>query len=149
MQCVKCGEKNTKVVDSRSIENGKATRRRRKCEACDFRFSTFERIEITELVVTKNDGTTAPYSREKLSRGIWLSCGKLPITRDEIEKMIQDLEEKWFITKEITTQEIGEDVMNGLKYINKIAYIRFASVYREFKDIEDFQTEIQKIFTKK
>ena len=149
MQCIKCGEKNTKVVDSRAIENGKATRRRRKCENCDFRFSTFERIEITELIVTKNDGSTSPYSREKLSRGIWLSCGKLPITKSDIEKMIQELEEKWLIKKEITTQEIGENVMTALKYLNKIAYIRFASVYREFKDVEDFQTEIQKIFTKK
>jgi len=149
MQCVKCGEKNTKVVDSRSIESGKATRRRRKCEKCDFRFSTFERIEITELVVTKNDGTTSLYSREKLSRGIWLSCGKLKITREDIENMIRDLEEKWFLKKEITTKQIGENVMSSLKDLNKIAYIRFASVYREFKDIEDFQTEIQKIFTKK
>ena len=149
MQCPKCFEKNTKVVDSRSIEKGKATRRRRKCEQCDFRFSTFERIEITELVVTKNDGTTSLYSREKLSRGIWLSCGKLPITRKNIDKMIQELEEKWFAKKEITTKEIGEDVMTALKDLNTIAYIRFASVYREFKDVEDFQTEIQKIFTKK
>ncbi len=149
MQCVKCGEKNTKVVDSRSIENGKATRRRRKCESCDFRFSTFERIEITELVVTKNDGTTSLYSREKLSRGIWLSCGKLPITRNQIDRMIQELEERWFVKKEITTKEIGEDVMNALKQINEIAYIRFASVYREFRDVEDFQNEIQKIFQKK
>lgn len=149
MQCIKCGEKNTKVIDSRAIENGKATRRRRKCETCDFRFSTFERIEITELVVIKNNGTSSLYSREKLERGIWLSCGKLPITRSDIDKMIQDLEEKWFIKKEISTKEIGEDVMNGLKQINEIAYIRFASVYREFKDVEDFQSEIAKIFQKK
>ncbi len=149
MQCPKCGEKNTKVVDSRSIEQGKATRRRRKCEQCDFRFSTFERIEITELVVTKNDGTSSVYSREKLSRGIWLSCGKLPITRSDVNELIKNLEEKWFVKKEITTREIGEDVMDSLKDLNKIAYIRFASVYREFKDIEDFQTEIQNIFRKK
>lgn len=149
MQCPKCHEKNTKVIDSRSIEEGKATRRRRKCDTCDYRFSTFERLEITELIVLKNDGTSSLYSREKLERGIWLSCGKLPITRTHIDQMIQGLEEKWFTKKEIKTNEIGEDVMNGLKKINEIAYIRFASVYREFKDVEDFQTEIQKIFQKK
>lgn len=149
MQCPKCHEKNTKVVDSRSIEEGKATRRRRKCDTCGYRFSTFERLEITELIVLKNDGTSSLYSREKLQRGIWLSCGKLPITRAHIDQMIQGLEEKWFTKKEIKTSEIGEDVMNGLKKINEIAYIRFASVYREFKDVEDFQTEIQKIFQKK
>lgn len=89
------------------------------------------------------------YSREKLERGLWLSCGKLPITRIDIENMIARLEEKWFEKKEITAKEIGEDVMQSLKQLNEIAYIRFASVYREFHDIEDLQKEIQQIFTRR
>lgn len=148
MQCPKCHSENTKVVDSRTVDYGKATRRRRKCEDCKTRFTTFERIEITDLLVQKSDGTSELYSRDKLQRGVWLSCGKLPITREDIEEMILRLEEKWFLKKEITSQQIGEDVMLALKKINTIAYIRFASVYREFRDVEDFQKEIQKIFEK-
>lgn len=149
MQCAKCESEHTKVIDSRSIENGKVTRRRRKCSACDFRFTTFERIEITDLIIRKSDNTSELYSREKLERGIWLSCGKLNITRKDIEEMITKLEEKWFVKKEVSSQQIGEDVISGLKEVNEIAYIRFASVYRKFKDLEEFQQEIQKIFTKK
>lgn len=146
MQCPKCHSVHTKVVDSRSIENGKATRRRRRCQECDARFTTFERLEITELVVRKSDDTSELYSREKLDHGIWLSCGKLNITRKDIDEMIQSLEEGWFSHKEISSDQIGEDVMRGLRDINEIAYIRFASVYRKFRDVKDFQKEIQKIF---
>lgn len=149
MQCPKCQATDTKVLDSRTVEGGKATKRRRRCPICSARFTTFERLEITDLVVQKSNGMMEMYSREKLERGIWLSCGKLPITRNDVEGMIGRLEEKWFEKKEITAKEIGEDVMHGLKQLNEIAYIRFASVYREFHDIDDLQKEIQKIFHKK
>lgn len=149
MQCPQCASTATKVVDSRTIEDGKATRRRRKCEKCDYRFTTFERLELSMLIVQKSDGTSEPYSREKLERGIWLSCGKLPITHEDIDGMIARLQDIWMIKKNITTKQLGLDVMNALKNINDIAYIRFASVYREFRDVEDFQAEIQKIFEKK
>ena len=149
MQCPKCNCIQTKVIDSRSIEKGKTTRRRRQCTQCEVRFTTFERIEITDLVIRKSDNTSELYSREKLERGIWISCGKLHITRKDIDELITSLEEKWFARKEISSREIGEDVMNALKELNEIAYIRFASVYRDFKDVEDFLSEIQKTFTKK
>jgi len=149
MQCPKCDCVHTKVIDSRSIETGKVTRRRRKCISCEARFTTFERIEITDLIIRKSDNTSELYSREKLERGIWISCGKLNITRKDIDEMINTLEEKWFATKEISSQIIGEDVIDALKQLNEIAYIRFASVYRDFKDVEDFLAEIQKTFTKK
>ncbi len=145
MQCPKCQASDTKVLDSRVVEGGKATKRRRRCPICSSRFTTFERLEITDLVVQKSNGMMELYSREKLERGIWLSCGKLPITRGDVESMIGLLEEKWFEKKEIAAKEIGKDVMDALKKLNEIAYIRFASVYREFHDIEDLRKEIQKI----
>lgn len=148
MQCPKCQAMDTKVLDSRSVEGGKATKRRRRCPICSSRFTTFERLEITDLVVQKSNGMMELYSREKLERGIWLSCGKLPITRGDVESMIGNLEEKWFEKKEITAKEIGADVMDALKQLNEIAYIRFASVYREFHDLEDLQKEIQRLFKK-
>jgi transcriptional repressor NrdR len=127
------------------VEGGKATKRRRRCPICSSRFTTFERLEITDLIVQKSNGMMELYSREKLERGIWLSCGKLPITRGDVESMIGLLEEKWFEKKEIMAKEIGADVMAALKKLNEIAYIRFASVYREFHDIEDLRKEIQNI----
>lgn len=148
MLCPKCQSLSTKVLDSRNVEHGKSIRRRRQCTNCEYRFTTFERLEITDLIVRKSDNTSELYSREKLERGIWLSCGKLPITRNDIEEMVLKMEELFFTKKEITTHEIGEAVMNGLREINEIAYIRFASVYREFKDVDDFQKEISKIFKK-
>lgn len=149
MLCPKCSSSAIKVIDSRTVEGGKATRRRRLCEDCQRRFTTFERIEFSTLIVKKSNGNSEPYSREKLERGIWLSCGKLPITKEKIDEMLDMLQEKWFSDKEVTTDQIGQDVMEQLKGIHEIAYIRFASVYREFRDVEDFQEEIQKIFKKK
>jgi len=98
--------------------------------------------------VRKRDGTAEMYSREKLERGVWLSCGKRPVTQLDIESMISACEEQWFGKKEISSEQIGEDVMEGLRKLDTIAYIRFASVYREFRDVEDFQKEISKIFQK-
>jgi transcriptional repressor NrdR len=142
MECPKCKNADTKVVDSRSVEDGRAIRRRRRCEKCDYRFTTFERLELSDLIVKKSDGTGEPYSREKLERGIWLACGKRPVTPADVDALLSDCEEKWFGKKEITSHEIGEDVIEHLRGLDEIAYIRFASVYRDFRDINDFQKAI-------
>lgn len=104
---------------------------------------------MSELIVRKSDGMSEPYSREKLERGIWLACGKRPVTRENVDLMIAKLEEEWFKEREISSQKIGEDLMRAIKDLDDIAYIRFASVYREFRDVEDFQKEISSIFSKK
>lgn len=146
MNCPKCKNQETKVIDSRLAEQGKVIRRRRECEKCERRFTTFERIEMSNLMVKKKDGTFEPYSRTKLENGIWNACGKLPVTQIQIDKMINKLEEKWGANKkEISSQKIGNDVMDGLRKIDHIAYIRFASVYRSFKDVDEFKEELAKL----
>jgi len=146
MICPKCKALETKVVDSRVAEQGKAIRRRRECEKCGQRFTTFERAEMTNLIVKKKDGTYEPYSRTKLEAGLWSACGKLPVTQIQIDEMINGLEEKWSVNKKgVTSQKIGKDVMGALKAIDHIAYIRFASVYRSFKDVDEFKEELAKL----
>lgn len=146
MKCIKCKNTDTKVVDSRLTEDGKAIRRRRECEKCGSRFTTFERTEMSNLLVKKKDGSFEPYSREKLERGIWIACGKRPVTELQVEDMVMDLEEKWRANKKtVASQTIGEDVMKGLKKLDHIAYIRFASVYRSFKDVDEFKEELSKL----
>ena len=146
MQCPKCKNQETKVTDSRVAEQGKVIRRRRECEKCGRRFTTFERQEIGSLMVTKKDSTFEPYSRTKLENGIWIACGKRPVTQLQIDKMINKLEEKWSANKKgISSQKIGNDVMDALKKLDRIAYIRFASVYRSFKDVDEFKKELNKL----
>jgi transcriptional repressor NrdR len=149
MQCPRCKNVDTRVVDSRTSEEGRCIRRRRRCEQCGHRFTTFEREELSELIVQKSDGTSEPYSREKLEKGVWLACGKRPVTRENVDLLITKLEEEWFQEREVSSQRIGEDLMRALKDLDDIAYIRFASVYREFRDVEDFQKEISDIFFRK
>jgi len=148
MHCPKCKSLNTKVVDSRAVDNKNVTRRRRQCTDCFIRFTTFEKIEITDLHVVKSNNTKELYNKEKLKRGIVLSCGKLDITNEDIENMIQNLEEKWVAEDTISSKKIGEDIMSALRNLNQIAYIRFASVYRDFKDVEDFKDVLGKFFEK-
>lgn len=146
MQCPKCKNIETKVIDSRLAENGKAIRRRRECEKCGRRFTTFERSEMSSLMVKKKDGTFEPYSRTKLENGIWIACGKRPVTKIQIDKMINKLEEKWGANKkEVSSVTIGNDLINALKKLDHIAYIRFASVYRSFKDVDEFKEELTKL----
>ena len=146
MQCPKCKNVETKVTDSRLAEQGKVIRRRRECEKCGRRFTTFERQELSTLMVKKKDGTFEPYNRTKLENGIWSACGKLPVTDGQIDKMINKLEEKWSANKKgISSQTIGNDVMESLRKIDHIAYIRFASVYRSFKDVDEFKEELAKL----
>ena len=146
MQCPKCKNQETKVTDSRLAEQGRVIRRRRECEKCGRRFTTFERQEIGNLMVKKKDGTFEPYSRTKLESGIWIACGKRPVTQLQIDKMINKLEEKWSVNKKgISSQTIGNDVVEALKKLDRIAYIRFASVYRSFKDVDEFKKELNKL----
>jgi len=149
MQCPKCRYENTKVIDSRSSDDGKAIRRRRECEKCNFRFTTFERTSLLNLLVKKNNHTCEAFDREKLKKGILLSCGKRPVTSEQIEQLISSLEEKFAGKKEISAREIGEEVMLCLKELDHIAFIRFASVYRSFRDIEEFKKELSLLFEKK
>ncbi len=146
MNCPKCKTPDTKVVDSRLAEQGKVIRRRRECEKCGWRFTTFERAEMANLIVKKKDGTYEPYNRTKLETGVWTACGKRPVTQMQIEAMINVLEEKWGTNKKnISSQTIGNDVMDALKKLDHIAYIRFASVYRSFKDVDEFKKELGKL----
>ncbi len=146
MNCPKCKTSDTKVVDSRVTEGGRVIRRRRECEKCENRFTTFERPAMGNLMVKKKDGSYEIYSREKLEQGIWLACGKRPVTKDQIDEMIHALEEKWATNKKtVASQTIGNDVAEALKKLDHIAYIRFASVYRSFKDVDEFKEELNKL----
>jgi transcriptional repressor NrdR len=149
MNCPRCKSEETSVIDSRLAEEGRAVRRRRECGKCDHRFTTFERQELSALIVVKRDGTREPYSRSKLERGIWLSCTKRPVSQEEVDGLLSKLEDKWAASKkEVSSSVIGNDVMRELKKIDQVAYIRFASVHREFKDVEEFKEELGKLFHK-
>lgn len=146
MKCPKCKHEETKVVDSRDTNESAAVRRRRECEKCDFRFTTFEQIETANFLVIKKDGSRQSYSRDKILRGIWKACEKRPVTEGQISKMLDFLESKWIGEgKEVESKIIGEDVMDALKKLDEVAYIRFASVYRHFKDLESFKKELAKL----
>lgn len=149
MLCAKCQSGETRVIDSRLSDNGRSIRRRRECEKCTFRFTTFERMEIGNFVVVKKDGTRESYDREKLERGIWIACGKRPVTQAQVTDLLSKLEEKWMSSKnkEIPSQKMGQDVMLALKELDEIAYIRFASVYRNFKDVEEMKKEIGQLLS--
>ena len=147
MHCPRCKNDDTAVIDSRLAEEGRAIRRRRECQKCEHRFTTFERQELSNLIVVKRDGTREPYSRGKLERGVWLSCTKRPVTQNQVDRLLSTLEEKWAANKEeVQSSTIGNDVMHELKKLDQVAYIRFASVHREFKDVEEFKEELGKLF---
>jgi transcriptional repressor NrdR len=148
MRCPNCQNDETKVLDSRPVEEGTAIRRRRECDKCGFRFSTYEEMEILELTVEKQDGRRESYSREKLERGLRKAFQKRPHTDDLFKKMITGMEQdiqKKARDSTIKSSEIGEIVMKRVKKIDKVAYIRFASVYRQFEDVEEFKQELQKL----
>lgn len=146
MICPKCKKGETSVIDSRDAEDNKAIRRRRECDKCAYRFTTFERIEKSNFVVIKKDGSRERYDRQKVERGIWKACEKRQVTQEQIDKAMNELEEKWAAQgKEVSTTDVGEGIMRVLKKIDEVAYIRFASVYRQFKDIETFREEVQKL----
>lgn len=146
MICPKCQHKDTRVLDSRETEGNKAVRRRRQCEKCNHRFTTFEHIEVSNFIVVKKNGTRESYDREKVEKGIWKACEKRKITEEQITQMINKLEENWAaMGKEVKSQAIGEGIMEALRELDDVAYIRFASVYRQFKDIDSFKKELAKL----
>ena len=145
MKCIFCSSE-TKVTDKRDSET--ETRRRRECLKCGKRFTTYERVEELNFIVVKKDKSREPFSREKLKKGIEKACEKRPIETEKIDKMINEIERKIrekIKGKEISSMEIGELVMKSLKKIDKVAYIRFASVYQDFKDVSDFKREIKEV----
>lgn len=147
MVCPKCKHSDTRVLDSRDSREGKEIRRRRKCAKCGYRFTTFERVETTNFIVIKKDNSRESYNREKLERGIWKACEKRPVTKEQVDKILNELEEEWSkLGKEIPTKIIGEGIMEQMRKLDEVAYIRFASVYRHFRDIETFRKELQKLF---
>ena len=148
MRCSNCQNTETKVLDSRPVEDGTAIRRRRECEKCEFRFSTYEEMEILGLQVQKRSGGRQLYSREKLERGIRRSFEKREHTDESLRKLLSGIEQD--IQKKardgvIPSAAIGDIVMKRIKQIDKVAYIRFASVYRQFEDVEEFKAEIQRL----
>jgi transcriptional repressor NrdR len=148
MRCPKCQNDDTKVLDSRPVEEGNAIRRRRECEKCNFRFSTYEEMEILDLTVLKKDGRREPYSREKLEKGLHNAFEKRPHTDQTMKKLVSAIEEdvqKRTKDGEIKSLDIGEIVMKKIKKADKVAYIRFASVYREFEDVDEFKEELKKL----
>src|SRR3989339_181163 len=143
MYCPRCKAEDPAVIASRLAEEGRAIRRRRECPKCNHRFTTFERQELSHLIVVKRDGTREPYSRSKLERGIWLACTKRPVSQEKIDRLLGKLEEKWGGNRrEVSSSTIGTDVMRELKKLDTVAYIRFASVHREFKDVVEFKKEL-------
>ena len=148
MHCPKCSYEDTKVLDSRPVEEGSAIRRRRQCEKCEFRFSTYEEIEILDLAVIKRDGSRQPYTREKLEKGLRRAFEKREHSDETLRKLTSGIEQdiqKKARDGEIKSSEIGEIVMKRIKRVDKVAYIRFASVYRQFEDVEEFKAELQKL----
>lgn len=148
MKCIFCKDGDTKVTDTRSMEDNTSIRRRRLCEKCGERFTTYEKVDIIALSVVKRDLTREKFDRNKLLNGILLACNKRPISTPEIENLVTSIENNIYTTtkKEISSKLVGELVMEELKRLDPIAYIRFASVYREFKDIGSFIDEVHREF---
>lgn len=146
MRCPYCNSEDTKVIDKRPSDE-KTFRRRRECEKCQKRFTTYERIEIIPLTVIKRDGRREAFDRNKIRIGIMKACEKRPISQDKIEKIVDEIESELrnMDTTEIKTKVIGDMVMERLKELDEVAYIRFASVYKKFKDIESFERELREL----
>lgn len=151
MNCNRCHAADTKVIESREAGNGEAIRRRRECSKCNNRFTTYERIERPQLIVIKNDGTRQIFSREKLLAGLYRACEKTPVTSVQLEQLVNEVEEELYSCGdvEVPSAKIGELVINKLAILNEVAYVRFASVYRRFKDIASFEQELSDIRKRK
>ncbi|MFC1478288.1 transcriptional regulator NrdR [Candidatus Margulisiibacteriota bacterium] len=147
MKCPYCSDTQIRVTESRTVENESAIRRRRECEICFKRFTTYERIKELDLLVVKNDGRREPFDREKLKTGITKACEKRPISVETIEEVLRNVEVplRESTEKEVLSATIGERVMDELHKVDHIAFVRFASVYRQFKDVNEFLSEIKKI----
>jgi len=151
MRCPYCGHDDSKVIDSRPTEEGVAIRRRRECIKCAQRFTTYEKVESLPIVVIKKDKTRELFNREKLLAGLTRACEKRPVETNTLDRLVDKIESDLQNTlkREVSTKEIGEKVMEGLKDIDEVAYVRFASVYRQFKDVTTFIAEVNKLLTDK
>lgn len=147
MRCNQCSFTDTKVIESRDVSEGESIRRRRSCPKCNNRFTTYERIERPQLVVVKHNGTRELFSREKLLSGLYRACEKTTISNVQVEKMVSEIEQELYSCgdAEVSSSRIGELVMKKLANLNEVAYVRFASVYRRFKDIASFEQELSEI----
>lgn len=147
MKCPFCGMDNTRVIDSRPADDNSSIRRRRQCDECGKRFTTYEKVEIIPLTVIKKDRSREPYDRSKIMAGVLRACHKRPIPVEKIEETVNKIENDIFNLeyKEIESKVIGEIVMERLKSLEQVAYVRFASVYREFKDVNTFMNELKKM----
>ena len=147
MKCAYCGCTQSRVVDSRQSEDGTSIRRRRECESCGRRFTTYERIDLVPLMVIKKDQTREAFDEGKVRSGIVKACEKRPVPLEKIDELVRDIEQKLNnqTDSEITSKMIGELVMDGLKSLDEVAYVRFASVYRQFRDIQSFRDELNKL----
>lgn len=147
MKCPYCGYQESKVIDSRPLEEANAIKRRRECLSCEKRFSTYERVELAPLIVIKKNGDREQFDRQKLIRGIMHACEKRPVSMDTMEKLVSSVETTLNneLVQEVESERIGELVMDRLKEIDEVAYVRFASVYRQFRDINTFMEELQKL----
>jgi transcriptional repressor NrdR len=151
MKCSQCQQADTKVIESRDVADGEAIRRRRVCTNCQNRFTTYERLERPQLIVVKNNGTRELFNREKLLGGLYRACEKTPITSLQLEQAVADIEAAIYACgeQEIPSAKIGDLVMDRLAQLNEVAYVRFASVYRRFKDIAGFERELIQIRERK
>jgi transcriptional repressor NrdR len=151
MKCPFCGHADSKVIDSRESKKGISIRRRRECISCRKRFTTYEKIEEIPYMVVKKDGSRQPFDGQKLLRGLLKACEKRPVTVSQLEEIVEEIETKVQERpeKEITSAEIGQLVMDRLKALDKVAYVRFASVYREFKDVLEFKHEAETLLREK
>ena len=147
MTCPYCGFKESKVVDSRPAEEGSSIRRRRECLSCSKRFTTYETVESLPMVVVKRDGSRQTFDRRKLVNGMLRACEKRPVSVAQLEKLGEEIEQELqnSLEREISTEHVGELVMDKLKGVDEVAYVRFASVYRQFKDINTFMRELNKL----
>lgn len=151
MKCIYCGYEESKVIDSRSVDEDKAIRRRRECVKCGKRFTTYETIESMPILVIKSDGARQTFDKEKIKRGIIKATEKRPIPMAKIDALVDDIEKRLYNTMntEVSSKEIGEMVMAGLKELDEVAYVRYAAVYRSFTDISSFMSELQRMIDSK
>ena len=150
MKCPFCSSENTRVIDSRPADDNNSIRRRRMCDECGKRFTTYEKVETIPLIVIKKDNNREQYDRAKIEAGVLRACHKRPISANDINKLIDEVETEIFAReeKEIPSDEIGSIVMDKIKELDDVAYVRFASVYREFKDVNTFMSELKKMLDK-
>ena len=151
MKCPFCSSENTRVIDSRPADDNNSIRRRRLCDDCGKRFTTYETVEYLPMVVIKKDGSRQSFDRSKVLRGMIRACEKRPVSFDELERISEEIEQNLqnSLEREVSTEAIGEQVMDKLRSVDEVAYVRFASVYRQFKDIDTFMHELNKLLADK